>query len=88
MPTSVRLDEQTESLVRRLAKRRGATKSEVIREALSGLAKEAKASTRPYDAIRHLIGCVDSGGMKLSERTGEKFRNLLAGKKTHGRRAG
>lgn len=55
---------------------------------MSELAKEAKTSTRPYDAIRHLIGCVDSGGMKLSERTGEKFRNLLAGKKAHGRRAG
>ena len=88
MPTSVRLDEQTENLVRRLAKRRGATKSEVIREALSGLAKEAKASTRPYDAIRHLIGCVDSGGMKLSERTGRSSETCWRGKKTHGRRAG
>ncbi len=42
MPTSVRLDPKTESLVSRLARRRGQTKSEVIREALLALARSAE----------------------------------------------
>ena len=42
MPTSVRLDPKTESLVSRLARRRGQTKSEVIREALLAFARSAE----------------------------------------------
>jgi len=79
MPLSVRLDPPTEKLVKRLAKKRGQTKSEVIREAIGFLAQEerGKDGKRPYDLIAHLIGCVDSGGARLSERTGEKFAELL-----------
>ncbi len=81
MPTSVRLDEKTENLVRRLARQRRATKSEVIREALTRLARlEESTVVRPYEAIKRFIGCADSGGMRLSEKTGEKFRRLLGRK--------
>ena len=38
MPVSVRLDAKTERLVNRLARQRGQTKSEVIREAIKVLA--------------------------------------------------
>jgi hypothetical protein len=80
---SVRLDAKTERLVTRLAKGRGQTKSEVIREAMMELARRetgAGDGKRPHDAIAHLIGCVDSVGAKLSERTGEKFVALLRDK--------
>jgi len=76
MPMSVRLDARTERLVNRLAKTRSQTKSEVIRDAIMELARREtgrKDGKRPYDAIAHLIGCVDSGGAKLSEKTGKKF---------------
>ncbi len=47
MPTSVRLGPKTESLVNRLARRRGQTKSGVIREALLALARsEEQAKPR------------------------------------------
>lgn len=89
MPMSVRLDAKTSRVIARLAKRRGQTKSQVVREAIGGFAEQNKAweqAKRPYDLIAHLIGCVDSGGMKLSEKTGERFANLLR-ERAHGRRS-
>ena len=80
MPTSVRLDAETESIVGRLARKTGRTKSQVIRDAIRMLAQsdlESGRSRSLYDKIAHLIGCADSGGLKLSERTGEKFRQML-----------
>jgi len=80
MPVSVRLDPKTEELVARLARKKGRTKSEVIRQAIRVLAESqdtGKKSLRPYDAISHLIGCARGGPRDLSEQTGEKFRHLL-----------
>ena len=78
MPTSVRLDAKTDSLIRRLAKKRGQSKSEVIRQALAAYSRqEAQEAKRPFDAIAHLIGCADSKGAALSVKTGEKFRALI-----------
>lgn len=83
MPTSVRLDARTQSLIARLAKRRGQTKSELIRTALETLAREAGAAETQsggqsaYDRMAHVVGIVDSGGAGLSERTGERFRDLV-----------
>lgn len=88
MPLSVRLDPKTDRAIARLAKQRGQTKSEVVREAIGVLTQQTKAGEQkqPYDLIAHLIGCVDSGGARLSERTGEKFANLLR-EKAHARRS-
>ena len=80
MPTSVRLDAETESIVSRLARKTGRTKSQVIREAIRMLAKsdlERGRSRTLYDEIAHLIGCASGGPPDLSEHTGEKFRKLL-----------
>jgi hypothetical protein len=35
-----------------------------------------------YDAMKHAIGCWDSGGARLSEATGEKFRVRLRARRT------
>ena len=89
MPLSLRLDADTERLVNRLARRRGQSKSEVLREALRALAREQRASRSGptlYDAIAHHIGCFDSGGMNLSDKTGRRFTALLA-ERARGRRA-
>ena len=68
MPVSVRLDPKTEEIVTRLARKKGRTKSEVIRQAIRVLSEgqEGKKPSRPYDAISHLIGCARGGPRDLS----------------------
>jgi hypothetical protein len=83
MPMSVRLDPKTKRLVERLAKQRRQTKSEVFREAIGTLARQANGADRarrPYDDVKDLIGCVRGGPPDLSVRTGQKFRRLLVAK--------
>ena len=90
MPLSVRLDPKTERLVRSLAQRRKQTRSSVVREAIAVYARDEAAHptgpSRPWDAIRHLIGVVHSGDGRLSENTGERFR-ALAQQKARARRS-
>jgi hypothetical protein len=84
MPTTVRLDAKTEALLNRLAKKTGLTKSQVIRDAIRAFAapgNRANAEKGPYETIKHLIGCASGGPPDLSERTGEKFRELLLKKR-------
>jgi len=84
MPLTVRVDTKTERLIERLARKRGRTKSEVIREAIGVLARRTEAlehSERPYEAVKDLIGCVRGGQSNLSVRTGESFRRLLSSKR-------
>ena len=80
MPTSVRLDTKTERMVERLARQRGQTRSQVIREAIA-LAASSETHrpnpNRPYEAMKHLIGIAHGGPPNLSERTGEKFTRML-----------
>ena len=83
MATTVRLDAETEQLIRRLRRRRATTNSEVIREAIRQLASRelrVEESPRPYDAVKRLIGSVDSGGLHLSKGTGRQLGALLAGR--------
>lgn len=84
MPLTVRVDLKTERLLERLARKRGRTKSEVIRDAIGVLAKSVEAqeeAERPYDKVRDLIGIVHGGPADLSVRAGEGFRRLLAGRR-------
>lgn len=80
MATSVRMDSETERLLDRLARERGSTKSEVIREAVRLAARRGRGapkSARPYQAFRGIIGSVRGGPVDLSERTGQGFRRHL-----------
>jgi predicted DNA-binding protein len=84
MPLTVRVDVKTERLLQRLARKRGRTKSEVIRDAIGVLAKtvEAQEATeRPFDKVRDLIGSVHGGPKDLSTRTGEAFRQALVNRR-------
>jgi hypothetical protein len=76
---NVRIDPQTAALLERVARERGLTKSEVVRQALATLQKKEKLGSRPSLSVRlaHIIGSGDSGGMQLSERTGERFTQML-----------
>ena len=66
-------------LLERVARQTGRTKSEVVREALEMLRAHGTriAVKRPAEAMAGLIGCWDSSGARLSERTGERFARLL-----------
>jgi len=84
MPLTVRVDVKTERLLQRLARKRGRTKSEVIRDAIGVLARQVEvqeATERPYEKIQDLIGTVRGGPPHLSERTGEVFRRLLSARR-------
>ena len=80
MPTSVRLDAETESLLRRLARQKRLTKSAVIREAVASFARREEAARprkTPYEAAAHLIGSIKGLPPDLSERTGDRFYKML-----------
>jgi hypothetical protein len=88
MPLSIRVDSETERLLLRLARKKGLTKSQVVREAIGSLAKwsqEAEKGQRPYDIIEDLIGCVKGGPIDLSVKTGQGFRRILQRKAAPGR---
>ena len=76
---NVRIDPQTAAFLERVTRQRGLSKSEVVREALAALRKQsANISEVPLRVrLAHLIGSGDSGGMRLSERTGERFTQML-----------
>jgi hypothetical protein len=84
---NVRVDPQTAALVERVARESGLTKSEVVRRALATLRENGAraAAATPSEAMAHLIGSGDSGGMRLSERTGEQFARLLRERKNANR---
>ena len=85
MGTSVRLPARLERLLSRIAKERGATKSEVIRNVLTVLEKEdqkVRGAATPYQAMKHLIGCASGGPSDLSTETGKKFRGMLLRQRT------
>jgi hypothetical protein len=84
---SVRLDEETEALIRRLARTAGRTKSWVVREAVTEYAAQRELSTRrPYEAFAPFIGIISSGRGTLSENTGERFAEEVKARR-RGRRS-
>jgi Arc/MetJ-type ribon-helix-helix transcriptional regulator len=88
MPTSVRLEPETERLLERLAKKKSQTKSEVIREAIETLAeRESKSDQKKgsYERIEDLVGCVSGGPKDLSSETGRKFKDAV--KRSHEQRS-
>jgi predicted DNA-binding protein len=73
---TVRLDINTEAALKRLAARRGQTKSEVIRDAIVRLAEEEEYPSA-YERFRPFIGIVEGGDPELSQNTSKRFRELL-----------
>jgi len=79
MVISVRLDQEEQRLVGRLARALKKSRSDVIRAGLEALAEREHLvgkATSAYERVEHLLGCV-KGPADLSERTGEAFRRLL-----------
>jgi len=80
LPTSVRLDPETERALEQLARSRSVSKSEIVREAIELLASQERQA--PFDRVADLIGCVRGGPPGLSENTGQRFRRLLVNRKS------
>ena len=80
MPTSVRVDGETEALLERAARLRAATKSELIRMALKQFCSKivmGKAGT-PYESIKDVIGCAD-GPSDLARRSRDYLHEAFRG---------
>ena len=77
MAISVRLDPETEALIRRMARTAGRSKSWVVVEAVAAYALNAPRNRTPFEALAPFIGAGATGQTDLSERTGERFTDLV-----------
>jgi hypothetical protein len=79
LPLSVRLDKETELLLKETASALRTTKAQVIKESLSDYCARilAKKRSRPYDLIRDLLVGKGSGRGDLSIRGEEILRSKL-----------
>lgn len=83
MPTSVRLDPETEALLNRLAQTHRRTKSDILREALRRLAQDKQINevdNGPYALVADLVGIAQGGPDDLARHHKQAFRDLLASK--------
>lgn len=81
MPTSVRLDPETQALLGKLARASGRTKSDVLREALQHLARSRSADAgerSPFDEVSDLIGIGAGGPVDLARQHKAEYRRALA----------
>jgi hypothetical protein len=76
MPTSVRLDAETQTRIRRLARAAGKSRSWVVREAVAAYQPDP-APPKPAEALAPFIGTGNTERRDLSERTGERFAELI-----------
>jgi predicted DNA-binding protein len=81
MAFSLRLDPETERMIRRYADATGRTKGAVVREALelfiAAEVQQAKFTRTTLDRLRPYVGSITSGGAQLSTDTHEKYRDAL-----------
>lgn len=80
MPTSVRLDPETEALLNKMARSSDRSKSEIIRKALHRMAEETRSTAETgslYDAIEDLVGIADVGPGDLARHHKQRFREKL-----------
>jgi predicted DNA-binding protein len=83
MPTSVRLDPETETLLKRLAQRSGRSKSDVLRDALHCLARESAGiaeSDSVYAVVSDLVGRASGGPENLAREHKKAYRDALGRK--------
>jgi hypothetical protein len=87
---TVRLSPKTERTLNALTKRRQASRSDVVREALAhyeAITESGDAGApRPYDAWVDVIGVINCGVRHIGRTTGEQFTEILR-KKARARRA-
>jgi predicted DNA-binding protein len=76
-PISLRLGEETQQKVARIARRKKVSPSALMRQAIEELVEREEAVCRPYDLMKDLIGIVDGGDPTRSTDIGKKFAKYL-----------
>ena len=67
-PISLRLDPELRRRVDRIARRKKASTSQVLREAITTWVEREDSAVTPYESIKDLIGSVRGGDPKRSTR--------------------
>jgi len=80
-PVTLRLDAKTRRDIARVARRKGISKSEVIRQALQSWTELAEPADAPYRLVSDLLGVVNGRNPRRSQKTGKQFREMLAAKR-------
>jgi hypothetical protein len=80
MALNVRLKPLTLRTLDALARQKGLSRSDVVREAIAhyGLAENAAASGHPFEAWADVIGTVALGARDATRTTGEQFAAIVA----------
>ena len=81
MPTSVRVDEETEALLERASQLTAVTKSQLIRTALKQYCSVIVlgSTTTPYESIKQFIGCAE-GPADLARRSRHYLQDIFRAK--------
>lgn len=74
---NVRIDDETHGRIGRIARAKRRSRSDIVREMIAEGARRAESGETPYDDWRDVIGIARGLPADLSERTGEKVRQLL-----------
>jgi hypothetical protein len=80
---SVRLDDQTDSLLRAFCARTGQTQSDAVKAGIAALAAQAESPAKLAEDLE-LVGCFDSGVGDLGRNHSQRLREKLAGKARRG----
>ena len=75
---SIRLDEASEQALIAAARSRKVTRAVILREAIAEYGKGAGRAVSPAQQFAPLIGVIENGPGRLSERTGEAFGSIVA----------
>jgi hypothetical protein len=81
MPFSLRLDPETEAIIRRLSVGTARSKSQVVRDAVAHYAAErhlpAAGEQSTFTRLKAFIGTISTGGANYSKNTHRKYRDLI-----------
>lgn len=80
---SVRLDDQTDALLRAFCTRTGQTQSDAVKAGIAALAAQSESPAK-LAADLGLVGCFDSGIGDLGRNHSQRLREKLAGKARRG----
>ncbi len=80
---ALRLDEGTRARLGRIARRRGTSRSAIVREAIVAFVEneERQEAVSPFDRVKDLIGSIDGGDPLRSEGGGARVAELLRRKR-------
>ena len=76
-PITLRLSRETRQRVERIARRKGTTTSQVLRDAIENWIHRQDSAGSAYDRMKHLVGVVEGGDTTLSVKTGKRFAASL-----------